>query len=73
MVKPHCHRINVGQLEINMSRDYKKLIFQMRELLATIHCDGGHHTEEVGILQSIKDAIIEINKIKQILAEHNLN
>ena len=29
----------------------------LRDLLAIIHCDGGHHTEAVGIEQSIKDAL----------------
>lgn len=28
-----------------------------RDLLAIIHCDGGHHTAYVGYEQSIKDAI----------------
>jgi hypothetical protein len=28
----------------------------VRDLLAIIHRDGGHHTEEVGFIQSCKDA-----------------
>jgi len=27
------------------------------DLLATIHRDGGHHTEAVGVEQSVKDAM----------------
>ena len=29
---------------------------QLRELLAIIHRDGGHHTDKVGIEQSVNDA-----------------
>jgi len=29
----------------------------LRELLAVIHRDGGHHTDEVGVAQSVADAI----------------
>lgn len=28
-----------------------------RDVLAVIHCDGGHHTAEVGFVQSCEDAI----------------
>ena len=36
----------------------------LKELLAIIHGDGGHHTEWVGIPQSVKDAMEEIWKLK---------
>lgn len=49
-----------------------ELIFQLKELLAIIHGDGGHHTEKVGKVQSIKDAIDKVNKLRQKLAENNL-
>lgn len=29
----------------------------LRELLARIHGDGGHHTERVGLAQSVLDAM----------------
>ena len=37
---------------------------QLRDLLALIHRDGGHHTEKVGLRQSVKDARDIINKYK---------
>jgi hypothetical protein len=41
----------------------------LRDLLAVIHCDGGHHTEAVGIEQSIKDALTAVCVLKGKLAE----
>lgn len=41
----------------------------LRDLLAVIHCDGGHHTEAVGIEQSIKDALSAVYVLKGKLAE----
>ena len=38
------------------------------DLLAVIHCDGGHHTEAVGIEQSIKDAQVAVSELKNSLA-----
>ena len=35
----------------------------LRELLATIHRDGGHHTEKVGLEQSALDAEIKISNL----------
>ena len=40
----------------------------LRDLLAIIHCDGGHHTEAVGIEQSIKDAQDAVCALKVRLA-----
>lgn len=40
-----------------------------RDLLAIIHRDGGHHTEEVGENQSIVDASKEIYEDRQRLYE----
>jgi hypothetical protein len=37
-------------------RQLESLRRQFRDLLALIHCDGGHHTEAVGIEQSVEDA-----------------
>ena len=45
---------------------------ELKELLAVIHRDGGHHTHNVGLLQSIKDAITEVLRTKQKLAENGL-
>jgi hypothetical protein len=33
-------------------------------LLAVIHRDGGHHTSEVGVEQSVEDAYNVINELK---------
>jgi hypothetical protein len=41
----------------------------VRDLLAIIHCDGGHHTEAVGIEQSIKDALSAVYVLKGKLAQ----
>ena len=41
----------------------------LRDLLAVIHCDGGHHTEAVGIEQSIKDALSAVCVLKGKLAQ----
>ena len=40
----------------------------LRDLLAIIHCDGGHHTEAVGIERSIKDAQDAVCALKVRLA-----
>ena len=40
----------------------------VRDLLAIIHCDGGHHTEAVGLDQSIKDAQAAVCELKRELA-----
>ena len=40
----------------------------LRDLLAIIHCDGGHHTGAVGIKQSITDALAAVTKMKYKLA-----
>jgi hypothetical protein len=40
----------------------------LRDLLAVIHCDGGHHTEAVGLDQSIKDAQAAVCELKRELA-----
>lgn len=36
----------------------------LRDLLATIHGDGGHHTEEVGLEQSVIDAGYKTSELK---------
>lgn len=33
----------------------------LRSLLAVIHGDGGHHTEWVGVRQSVEDAISKVS------------
>lgn len=47
-------------IEKEMLRMYKQPDFSpermLRDLLAVIHGDGGHHTEEVGLEQSVIDA-----------------
>ncbi len=47
----------------------------LRELLAVIHKDGGHHTALVGLSKSCIDACAEIAELKKRLdtAEFNLN
>jgi hypothetical protein len=41
----------------------------LEELLAVIHRDGGHHTAEVGIEQSCKDAERIIHEMRGLLGE----
>ncbi len=36
--------------------DSEKIQFELLNLLAVLHRDGGHHTDRVGLLQSIVDA-----------------
>lgn len=45
---------------------------QVSELLAVLNRDGGHHQANVGRQQAAKDAIKEVDRMRQILAEHNL-
>ncbi len=40
-----------------------------RHLLARIHGDGGHHTEAVGIMQSIEDAEKRVIELRAELDE----
>jgi len=42
----------------------EKVIEQMKDLLAVIHRDGGHHTANVGLDQSMTDARVKVNKWK---------
>ena len=35
-----------------------------RDLLAVIHCDGGHHTGKVGFVQSCEDAISIVRELR---------
>jgi chromosome segregation ATPase len=38
----------------------------VRNLLARIHCDGGHHTAEHGLAKSIKDAeAVSVSRVKE--------
>ena len=39
--------------------DGKEAAHYLKELLAVIHRDGGHHTEKVGFAQSVEDACAE--------------
>jgi hypothetical protein len=41
-------------------------------LLAIVHREGGHHVDKVGWVQATNDAVIKIQKMKQVLAENNL-
>lgn len=41
----------------------------LRELLATLHGDGGHHTERVGLAQSVLDAENKLSKPDKPLAQ----
>ncbi len=36
----------------------------LRDLLAVIHRDGGHHTTEVGLEQSTEDARVEVSSLR---------
>jgi hypothetical protein len=38
------------------------ILHALKNLLAVIHGDGGHHTEWVGILQSCKDAMEKVSQ-----------
>lgn len=38
------------------------ILHWLKNLLAIIHGDGGHHTEWVGIEQSVKDAMGKIHR-----------
>ena len=50
--------------DLDKELDFQRLTFLKKlkpdellcELLATIHRDGGHHTDEVGLVQSVFDA-----------------
>lgn len=42
-----------------------EMVNEARQLLAVVHRDGGHHTEEVGFVQSCKDAM----KVYHVLRE----
>ena len=42
----------------------------LRDLLAIIHRDGGHHTDEVGLEKSIEDAVDELAVIMGGAALH---
>lgn len=35
---------------------------KLKNLLAKIHRDGGHHTEEVGLAKSVQDAMDKVNR-----------
>lgn len=40
----------------------------LRNLLAIIHGDGGHHTAAVGVAQSCRDAVAEFHRLREELA-----
>lgn len=44
-------------------QDIPNYYFSLRDLLAVLHGDGGHHTDKVGLKQSIEDAIKEVNEL----------
>lgn len=77
---PMLYELQLLTLEMkNMRLRDKKLRVAERELLnllAIIHGDGGHHTEEVGIVQSVKDAhqtwgqlMLQVEELEGVLAE----
>jgi hypothetical protein len=43
----------------------------LKNLLAIIHCDGGHYTAEHGLLKAIEDAEKKVHNMKNILAQHS--
>ena len=46
-----------NQIEVMLDEEESMEVQKaLLNLLAVIHRDGGHHTDEVGLLQSIKDA-----------------
>lgn len=42
------------------------------DLLAVIHSDGGHYSDKVGVEQAIKDAIIIVVAMKQIITDYDI-
>ena len=47
--------------ELEFERDQARQ--QLSGVLAVIHRDGGHHTERVGVAQSIEDAHVAVAKL----------
>ena len=45
---------------------------QVSELLCILNRDGGHRQSEVGVQQAAKEALEEVQRMKQVLAENNL-
>jgi hypothetical protein len=39
----------------------------LRDLLAVIHRDGGHHTDEVGLSRSFEDAVTEVYRLRGLV------
>jgi len=55
-------------------QDIPNYYFSLRNLLAVLHGDGGHHTDKVGLKQSIEDAIKKVNELHLKIAlqgDHN--
>lgn len=44
----------------------------VHDLLAVIHRDGGHYTAAVGLHWSAVDALKEVQRLRNLLAKHNL-
>lgn len=69
---PCCGTVRIGDLEPGVmhcalpherklmklvdAAEYEAVERALRDLLARIHRDGGHHTDAVGLAQSVKDA-----------------
>lgn len=66
-------RRKVKELEATGAHTYNNIVCdrdkigRTLDLLATIHCDGGHHTEKVGFEQSIHDAIKIVHELRERL------
>lgn len=42
---------------LRLQEEHRQLLYGVHNLLAIIHRDGGHHTEKVGVHQSMLDAV----------------
>ncbi len=58
----HC--LSVELVTLGLTEDVNSYEKQLKDLLAIIHRDGGHHTHDYGVNQSVNDAIIEINRMR---------
>jgi hypothetical protein len=50
-------------------QDYRDCVKLLCDLLAVIHRDGGHHTHEVGLAQSAKDAANILQRLQYLVSE----
>lgn len=49
------------------TKEQEKIIHGLKNLLAVIHRDGGHYTEEHGIEKSIKEARNKVRHLQMVL------